>query len=780
MTFRMEGFMKNSKIALVIAFLMIFGSAAYSATVISSHHRFDETTGTTADDSAGSNTGTLHNGPTWTTGHIANALNFDGYDDYVKIDNNITENFSITFWIKTSTPGIQGTHWWEGNGIVDAEMPSGQNDFGISLVGTKVCFGIGAPNGWYPYHADVSIKSVVNITDGQWHHVAATRNNADGKITLYIDGIHQTEAIGSTGIKNASPIITIGRLQTAATGQSFKGTIDDLHIFKSVLTQPEIQQYCNPVVTTDSWTNITATSVQLKGNLAFMGVKDSLSVGFKYGTNQNNLNLQTTTIVKNTIGQFSLNATNLAGNQVYYYRAFAQYGPQIYYGPVKSFRKPHWTGLGNPTSPFLITTPQELEALHTATDFYNTWFKVANDIDMSGRTFNTSLIAPDLNNSNGFTFDGPRFTGNFNGNNCLISNLLIDTNDAKKDNLGFFGFLQGTATNIVLENLTIESGSSQFNTGGIAGQSVKPIYNCFVSGSISTGANCYYVGGIVGCQLGTYISTCSADIQINADGEHIGGIAGSTNNHIYNCYSRGQIKLIGASSKVGGLVGLNLLSNIRNSYSKVDIIAASGTSYRLGGLVGEVNNRCSIANSYASGAISGNCQKAGGFIGLVYSDNSIQNCYSTGKVTGSRDIGGFIGSHYSNNTYTGCFFDTQTSTRPSSIGATGLTTAQMMTPSTFTDTNWNFTETNGYPPIWKFIHENEDYPRLDYQPEYAGDYKGLYGVNYIDFAHLAKWWGHNDCSEENNFCEGLDPTQDGFVPTELIWDIIDNWLVEFE
>ena len=47
------------------------------------HYTFDEGSGITAGDSAGSNTGTLVNGPTWVTGKIGGGLTFDGTDDYV-------------------------------------------------------------------------------------------------------------------------------------------------------------------------------------------------------------------------------------------------------------------------------------------------------------------------------------------------------------------------------------------------------------------------------------------------------------------------------------------------------------------------------------------------------------------------------------------------------------------------------------------------------------------------------------------------------------------------
>jgi hypothetical protein len=43
------------------------------------HWKFDEGSGITAGDSSGNNnTGTLTNGPTWTTGKLGGALSFDG------------------------------------------------------------------------------------------------------------------------------------------------------------------------------------------------------------------------------------------------------------------------------------------------------------------------------------------------------------------------------------------------------------------------------------------------------------------------------------------------------------------------------------------------------------------------------------------------------------------------------------------------------------------------------------------------------------------------------
>ena len=71
----------------------------------------DEGLGTSVEDYAGSNDGTLygHNdgnvsGATWTTGHSGGALKFDGVDDYVAVSESssldITDNITLDLWVR--------------------------------------------------------------------------------------------------------------------------------------------------------------------------------------------------------------------------------------------------------------------------------------------------------------------------------------------------------------------------------------------------------------------------------------------------------------------------------------------------------------------------------------------------------------------------------------------------------------------------------------------------------------------------------------------------------
>src|SRR3990167_6079208 len=99
---------------------------------------FDEGSGATAADSSGNNnTGTLVNGPSWTTGKIGQALSFDGVDDLVTASgiSNTPSAFTLSAWIKFSQlpddKGIAGS-WsttgymiWTTSGKAACQIDSG-------------------------------------------------------------------------------------------------------------------------------------------------------------------------------------------------------------------------------------------------------------------------------------------------------------------------------------------------------------------------------------------------------------------------------------------------------------------------------------------------------------------------------------------------------------------------------------------------------------------------------------------------------------------------------
>ena len=193
--------------------------------------RFDEGSGTTAYDSAGTNHGTLINGPNWTTGQIDGALSFDGAGDYVDCGSDssldFTDAITVGAWVKQPNFGSDGTIAGKTNGY---SVTAG---YALNSYTNGLVFNFYS-GGWRRTTPRVTISA------NEWHHVVGTfdGNNA----YLYVDG-EQKASLAYAG--------TIA----AATGYSFhisfwrsylpayfNGTIDDVRIYDRALSAGEIQQ----------------------------------------------------------------------------------------------------------------------------------------------------------------------------------------------------------------------------------------------------------------------------------------------------------------------------------------------------------------------------------------------------------------------------------------------------------------------------------------------------------------------------------------------------------
>lgn len=170
------------------------------------------------------------------------SLNLDGSNDYVNIPKPTLNSFTIEYWVKTTQASPSGTQWYQGNGIVDAEVGGSTSDFGTVLLNNKLAFGVGNP--------DITIQSTTSINTGNWIHVAATWDGTTGAMKLYINGVLEASTIGATGTRSAPPSIRIGAIQTGIN--YFNGTIDELRIWNSVRSQSDIQSNMNSEIGTSS------------------------------------------------------------------------------------------------------------------------------------------------------------------------------------------------------------------------------------------------------------------------------------------------------------------------------------------------------------------------------------------------------------------------------------------------------------------------------------------------------------------------------------------------
>jgi lysophospholipase L1-like esterase len=188
-----------------------------------------------AQDTSGNGLHGTATSVSYTTGKIgAQAAQFNGSSSNVSIPKSVTDDFTVAMWVKTTdTAGAAGNNWWAGKALVDGEVAGGAADWGTAIVNGKFVLGVGSTNG------DTTIASSVNINDGTWHHVLATRNNTSGAMTVYVDGVSRGTGTGPTASRSAPPGLRIGASQPG--GSAFlNGTLDDVRLYNRILSATEI------------------------------------------------------------------------------------------------------------------------------------------------------------------------------------------------------------------------------------------------------------------------------------------------------------------------------------------------------------------------------------------------------------------------------------------------------------------------------------------------------------------------------------------------------------
>jgi len=207
--------------------------------------KMDETSGTTvADCTCNSNDGVLRNmvGNEWTDGVVGGALNFDGSNDYVAIQNLFYDSsgyaeVSVTAWIRTTDGGNQIIASYDRNEYWRLEING--NGGGTGQIGWDVRTSSG----------QVDYGSVTRVDDGTWHHVAAVFDN--GTLTIYIDGNPEPSTSGGStfgrGVNTRYGFLGVGSEATTFDGSRgpnnyFDGDMDDVRIYNRALSAEEISQ----------------------------------------------------------------------------------------------------------------------------------------------------------------------------------------------------------------------------------------------------------------------------------------------------------------------------------------------------------------------------------------------------------------------------------------------------------------------------------------------------------------------------------------------------------
>jgi thioredoxin len=309
-------------------------------------------------------------------------------------------------------------------------------------------------------------------------------------------------------------------------------------------------------------------------------------------------------------------------------------------------------GSGEPNDPYLIYTPQQMNAIGADPNDWDKHFQLMADLDLSqytGTEFNLigRASAP--------------FTGTFDGDDHAISGFsyisersfntglfrMVDEPKAEIRNLGLIaprvdagtgcdvGALVGDLGSGTLTNCYTEGGAVFGNcrvgglVGRLGGDRLATIADCHTAGVVVADD---YVGGLAGWNskgaLRDSHSTCAVGGHT-----YVGGLLGGNAGDVSDCYSAGTVN--GSWWDVGGLVGVNKSGVISNSFATGDVTGGDW----VGGLVGE-HIAGTITECHASSIVVGD-EFIGGLVGVNRS--AVIDCHASGDVTGDAHIGGLVG-----------------------------------------------------------------------------------------------------------------------------------------
>ena len=182
----------------------------------------DEGSGTTTDAASGPYSGTMNGGVSWTEGKYGTALHLDGTSGYIDIGApDVQDEWTIGMWVNREAA--------EGN---NAALISGtQGELKVEQYKDTKKVGV-------TKYGEVDAAFDYELPEGEWVHLTFT-GNSEG-VNLYVNG----EYSGHLDVVMNGPASRIGaNSQSGLADMGYmKGSVDDLQIYNSVLSEEEIAE----------------------------------------------------------------------------------------------------------------------------------------------------------------------------------------------------------------------------------------------------------------------------------------------------------------------------------------------------------------------------------------------------------------------------------------------------------------------------------------------------------------------------------------------------------
>ena len=221
---------------------------------LAGYWKLDDGSGTSATDSStNGNTGTLTNSPTWTTGQVGGAVNFDGVDDTLTTSKTIPNAGTVSLWVNTTAVLDSGDYYVSVGGATAGNSMflrfnsySGYNKWDFNMRGN--------------FGTDVYVSGPTLTTDTQqgWHYLTAVWDTSKGA-SFYLDGTLLNSTTTTTDAF-ASMTLSIGN----QSSNTWLGKIDEVRLYDRMLSADEVSQLYRLAVP-------TGVDTSLKGYWSFNG-----------------------------------------------------------------------------------------------------------------------------------------------------------------------------------------------------------------------------------------------------------------------------------------------------------------------------------------------------------------------------------------------------------------------------------------------------------------------------------------------------------------------------
>lgn len=178
-------------------------------------------------------------------GNANSAYNFDGIDDYIRVQNSssldITGSITISMWIWFDTAAVPA-----GSKLLYKAAPGGPDGYEISDFSASAQYAstdIYKPSFAIGTGAFHGLETPDYFQKRVWTHFTGVYDGS--KISIYVNGVLVKESNLSGAIVSTSRDLYIGNHDITVANQPFKGKLDDIRIYNRALSLAEIQLLAN-------------------------------------------------------------------------------------------------------------------------------------------------------------------------------------------------------------------------------------------------------------------------------------------------------------------------------------------------------------------------------------------------------------------------------------------------------------------------------------------------------------------------------------------------------